>query len=118
MPQGQLTPAQRANSAKGINAYWARFTPEQRSAEMKRRFAVARKKLLAESKEDPIQPKHDQATRDRWRRYKLKSRTARASTESPFPEEVTSKSTTRTTIRERLLAIENAVAALKADLGL
>jgi hypothetical protein len=115
-PQGQLTPAQRANSAKGINAYWARFTPQQRSEEMKRRFAVARKKLLA--KGDPIKPMHDQATRDRWRKYKLKSRTAQASTESPFPPDPSGNAYTRTTIRERLLAIENAVAALKADLGL
>lgn len=116
MPMGQLTPEQRANSTAGIHKYWAKFTPAQRSEEMKRRFAVARKKLL---KNSLTQPKHDAATRERWRQAKAKERTAQASTQSPFPPEVMlNKYTTRTTIRERLLAIENAVAALKADLGL
>jgi transposase len=61
-----------------------------------------------------------QAQRDRWREQKRKSRTALASTDSPFPPELMNgkSGSHTTTIRERLLAIEVAVAALKADLGL
>jgi hypothetical protein len=108
-------------AAAGVKNYWAKMTPEERSTEMVRRQRVAalrRNRKL----------KGSQAERDRWREAKKKSRTAQASTDSPFPPELmkgethsvaNGKSSSHTiTIRERLLAIEAAVSALKADLGL
>jgi hypothetical protein len=90
-------------SAEGTRAYWAKFTPEQRSNEMKRRFKIAREKLLLK--------------KDAERKWEYRKR-QKPSRESPFEGLLPTKATTSVTIRERLLAIEAAVAALKADLGL
>jgi hypothetical protein len=83
----------RENAARSVRAYWANMTKEQRSAEMKRRHAIARKK----------------------QEYRLRQK---ASTDDPFKGLVKAKRNSPITIRERLIAIESAVAALRADLGL
>jgi hypothetical protein len=48
--QGALTKAQRARGASALRNYWAAMTPEKRSAEMKKRRAVAA------AKKNPRQP--------------------------------------------------------------
>lgn len=105
MPMGQLTPKQRANSIAGLRGYWKKMTPEQRTIEMRRRFQVARQR-----REAGLPPVNMSAAARAAHKKRMKP-----STESPFPAGLV---TNRTTIRDRMLAIEVAVAALKADLGI
>lgn len=77
--------------AEGINNYWNSMTPQQRSAEMKRRMKRARKKLLASS-ESPFPSDADSS--------KIKSVSLSAGT-----------------IRQRLEAIEVALEAIKSEIG-
>jgi hypothetical protein len=83
--------------------FWSTLTPEQRSVEMKRRQSVARKAREAEYK----------------REYRARKSTV-PSTESPFPKEslMNMVSLSSGTIKQRLEALEAALAALKAEIGL
>ncbi len=81
---------------ESVRQYWANMTAEQRSKEMKRRQKISRKRLLA--------------------------RMADNSSESPFPPEVMktsikSVSLSQGSIKQRLEAIESALAVLKSEIG-
>lgn len=82
---------------KGAGAFWAKLTPEERSQEMIRRRKVAKRKLAARLRGDH-------------------------STDSPFPPEVMNPlpkmiSLSSGSIKQRLEALEAALAALKAEIG-
>jgi hypothetical protein len=122
MPQGQLTKQQRVNSAQGVRAYWAKMTPEERSAEMRRRQALTHSRLEARLQEgtrfSPTgRERIREAQRKRWREAKAKSQkklaTARhpTTTQSPFPSE-------RVSISQRLAQLELQVNRILAELGL
>jgi len=83
----------------GITAYWAKFTPEQRSIEMKRRQALAKKRGGA-----------------RWSKHTNKREIP--STESPFVEEVSPAIASSSRSLKALLAdLENVVSELKTMFG-
>jgi len=105
-----------------VSQWWARMTPEERSQEMVRRQAVANKRRMARLEGSGESPADRKRRLDRER----KRIERQASTRSPFPDinPETPMSGSGTTIKSRLLEIENAltllrgtVLSLKAELG-
>jgi hypothetical protein len=75
---------------QSVKQYWASMTKEQRSAEMHRRQMVAQRKRMASLS---------------------RSSNIISSSESPFPQE------SGGSIKQRIEALETALAALRAELG-
>jgi hypothetical protein len=122
-----------------VREWWARMTPEERSREMIRRQAIARGRdpniipgETAQQRKVRInyERKHssDESLEGRKRRLDRERKRIKrqASTRSPFPDinPETPMSGSGTTIKSRLLEIENAltllrgtVLSLKAELG-
>jgi len=128
MPRGYLNKEQRKRGAEAIRRYWSQFNPEERSIEMKRRANLRKKKWL-ESQNQKVKGtgggsfwsklSAKERSQEMTRRRKVATRNRRnTTTESPFPPEMMTESPMRISIRNRIEAIEAAVAALKADLGL
>ena len=116
-----------------MKSFWSKLTPAERSLEMRRRIQVARdkreqrltdtpKRSMSKAGRDAIR----EAQRRRWREAKRAGRgkdfSMDQSRKSPFPVEklraIAAAHDTPGSIRERLEAIESAVAQLKADIGL
>lgn len=105
--------------------YWARMSPEERSAEIRRRRSVTQSKKTTGKRY--LSPKAlkaiSDAQKERWRRVHAigggkRTRVGRiGSTRSPFPPEVMFTHDNPTSIRARLEAIEAALAQLKAEIG-
>src|SRR4029077_11050880 len=70
------------NVGRGAANWWARMTPQERSQEMIRRQAIARRKREARLQDDYESPADRKRRLDRER----KRITRQASTRSPFPD--------------------------------